>query len=73
MVSTVPAVHADISDLFFNLDHDDAKVMVDGKFDHYDGTKMLEQATWFVGCIERIAYVYAPSTDQLLMDFYGRL
>lgn len=66
-------INPDISDLFFNLDHDDAKIMEDGKFVGWDDDKMRERATWFVGCIERFAYVYAPSVEQVLEDFYGRV
>lgn len=72
MMGTMERVNPDVSDLFFNLCHDNAQVMVDGKFDRYDGEKMREQAEWFIGCIERLAFPHAPSVDQLLMDFFGR-
>lgn len=69
------AVHIDghASDLFFNLDFDDA-VEHDqrGQFAGFDDERMREKADWFVGSLQRLG---GPTiaTDDLLADFYSRV
>jgi len=40
------------SDLFFNLDHDEAKVTdCKGQFERFDDDKLHAQAAWFCECL----------------------
>ena len=72
--TAIPHVDADISDMFFNLDHSDA-VTKDhaGNFVGWDRATMRRQAKWFVETIESISYREPPSVDAILADFYGRV
>lgn len=61
-----------VSDLFFNLDHDDARLMENGHFVNFDDEKMLEQAEWFARSIGHIGGpVYQPA--EIVADFYARV
>ena len=63
-----------ISDLFFNLDHSDAKIIdKNGQFQAWDTDKMRVQARWFRDAIEYIMYEDPPSVDTILSDFYARV
>ncbi len=67
------SINGDISDLFFNHDHGDISVMNDqNQFDHYDDDKLRESARDFIGYLKRLN-VAAPSVDDLVADFYGRV
>lgn len=65
-------VDGNISDLFFNTDvsgaanHDK-----DGMFIGWDDAKLREEATLFLGCLERLN-VAVPAVDDLIADFHAR-
>lgn len=66
-----------LSDLFFNLDHDDAKTYAyDGTgrkcFDDWDKSKMHAQALWFSECVRKLTGTHL-SPAAILEDFYGRV
>jgi hypothetical protein len=65
-------VDCHVSDLFFNLDHDEARVVEKGHFVRFDDTKMLEQADWFTKSIEAIGGPITAPAD-LVADFHARL
>jgi hypothetical protein len=67
------AMAAYVSDLFFNLDHNDAKVTDEkGHFTGWDTDKMRQQARWFRNALDHIMMVDPPTVDSILSDFYGR-
>lgn len=77
MASVCPireCISASISDLFFNLDHDDAKITDrDGTFQGWDTDKMRETARWFRDALDNIMYADPPTVDAILSDFYARI
>ena len=68
------SINAHISDLFFNLDHSEAKITgPDGTFQGWDKEKMVSQARWFRDAIDVIMFQEPPSVGAILDDFYGRV
>lgn len=67
------AIDQNISDLFFNTDFSGCGNNDDrGKFIGYDHAKLQAEADMFLNCLQRLG-VPAPSRDELIADFYGRL
>jgi hypothetical protein len=66
-------IDGNASDLFFNLDFDDA-IEHDqrGNFEGFDGERMREKADWFVESLSRLGGPTIAS-DDLLADFYSRV
>jgi hypothetical protein len=64
-----------VSDLFFNLDHDDAKIYdTKRQFLGWDREKMIERARWFRTALDHIMEVGDPPTvEAILIDFYARV
>lgn len=63
-----------ISDLFFNLDFEDAKLAdKDGQFVGWDRTIMRDRARWFYAALEHLMFRTPPSPDAILADFYARV
>lgn len=66
-------VDTNISDLFFNTDCDDAKVMDKGQFVRFDETKLLESADMTLGCLKRLGVQDLPTPAELVTDFLVRV
>jgi hypothetical protein len=68
------SVNTDISDLFFNTDHESAtKREHDGKFLAYDCDVLLSDAREFLANMERLDVPDLPTADQLVDDFLRRV
>lgn len=65
-------VDANISDLFFNTQHDAATHDRNDQFAGYDEEKLESAASDVLGSLRRLG-VPVPSVDDLIADFYGRL
>lgn len=65
-------IDTNISDLFFNTDLSDTRVMENGQFARYDEGKMRTEAELFLGCLERLG-VPVPSPEDLVADYYARV
>lgn len=66
-------VDTNISDLFFNTDHDNA-VLTEGKtFAGYDDAKLLDNAEMTLGCLKRLGVQDLPAARELVQDFHGRV
>lgn len=65
-------IDGSISDLFFNTDFDNCRIMTEGKFVGRDDAKLREEAESFLGCVERLG-IEAPTADELLVDFHARV
>lgn len=71
---TPTRVNAQISDLFFNYDHTNARITGgDGMFEGYDNGELLENATSVLGCLERLGVGDLPDPSDLIRDFHDRL
>lgn len=66
-------VNGNISDLFFNTDHDGATIMEQGKFAGFDDSKLRDDAEMFLGCLDRLGLTDLPSAPELVQDFHGRV
>ena len=64
-------VDADISDLFFNTDHGNARIVKHGKFLGWNESELRENARMFIQTLWRLG-VRPPSQEALLRDFYRR-
>lgn len=64
-------VDDDVSDLFFNTDHDNAKVMSMGRFVEWNESALRDNARMFIQSLWRLG-VNVPSEGALLGDFYRR-
>lgn len=66
-------VDQNISDLFFNTDISDAVLKDEkGQFAGYDQWALKNEADVFLACLDRLG-VAAPTSDELLADFYARI
>lgn len=73
--SLTRAFSADISDLFFNLDHEHNK-RVDGnngQFDGFNEDKLLEETKWFLDSLRRLGVGCLPTNKELVEDFLKRV
>ncbi len=68
----IGTVDLDVSDLFFNQDLADAIESAGGGTVAWDMRRLAEQASTFIGSIERLAPTKAPSVRELVQDFMGR-
>lgn len=66
-------IDGNISDLFFNTDCDDAKVIEGGKFVRFDEDKLRESAVMFLGCLNRLGVQFLPTPRALVADFLRRV
>lgn len=70
---TLTRVDATVSDLFFNLDHDEAVIRdAKGNFESYDEAKLHGLATWFATSINSIGGPYYTA-EEIIADFYARV
>lgn len=65
-------VDANISDLFFNTDLSNTRIMERGQFVDYDEDKLKEEAQMFLSSLDRLG-VATPSVEELIADYYGRI
>ncbi|NJM13178.1 MAG: hypothetical protein HC889_16095 [Synechococcaceae cyanobacterium SM1_2_3] len=66
------AIDANVSDLFFNLDHDDCKLHGSkGEFIGWNAHALYDQATWFCDTLGRLGVKVDPG--ELIQDFHGRV
>lgn len=65
-------VNGDISDLFFNTEHNAAEYNGQRQFTGYNEPKLREAAEMTLGSLARLG-VDVPSVDELIADFYGRI
>jgi hypothetical protein len=65
-------INGDISDLFFNTDHNSAEYDSNKRFVGYNHDKLREAAELFLLSLERLG-VAVPTVDELTADFYGRI
>lgn len=66
-------VDTNISDLFFNTDHDDAVLTESGNFVGYDDAKLLDSADMTLQCLGRLGVQDLPTPRELVQDFHGRV
>jgi hypothetical protein len=66
-------MNAQISDLFFNLDHSANKIVDEkGKFASFDNAKLQTEAEWFLCALSDLG-VFTPKTEELVEDFLKRV
>lgn len=66
-------VNDDLSDLFFNIDIDDARVIEKGRFVGWNEERLREEAETLLGRLERLGVGGLPGPDELVRDFLGRV
>lgn len=67
-------VDGNISDLFFNLDHDHAKKHDNhGNFVEFDADSLNTSAIWFLKTLRTLGVSDIPSPQELVNDFYDRV
>jgi hypothetical protein len=73
--ANMKTVNIYISDLFFNHDVSECRVLEDGEFVEFDRKKLVEEAKTFLNCIDNIAHdgVDIPTPNQLVDDFLKRI
>lgn len=65
---------ADISDLFFNLDHSaNKRPHINGAFAGFDEAKLLEETEWFLDSLRRLGVGCLPTNKELVEDFLKRV
>lgn len=65
-------VDGNISDLFFNTDLSDTRIMEKGQFVGYDEEKMKTEAALFLACLDRLG-VATPSVEDMISDYFARV
>jgi hypothetical protein len=69
---TYHRVNMYVSDLFFNLDFGQCTVETKEGID-YDNAKLLEEAAWFIECLDRLGVKNLPLPGDVVSDFRRRL
>lgn len=69
-------VNTEVSDLFFNTDHEAAALLDDrGNFAGFNDEVLLEEAASFIASLERlgVAPLRVPTKENLVADFHKRV
>jgi hypothetical protein len=65
-------IHSDLSDLFFNYEHDDARRLDRGEFVGWDSDKLNEHAATVLGNLAALGVEGLPAPETLVEDFLDR-
>ena len=62
-----------ISDLWFNHDHSECKIIIGGQFAGYDIGNLMDEAQAFRSTLTLAGLSSVPSAKELVEDFYARM